>query len=133
MLKAHIEIKVGGKWLNWSTFGKSFREEVYFILKEGNILSMFEEKGFPEDPSEVVKMAFLRYKDPERVSHASWMTGKEIVLFHKQVERLMGQLGVYDTIPDIMGSYGDDFFLYPEDWEDREVVEDVRYVYWFED
>ena len=129
----HSEIKRSGKWEHYSTNNIPRHYALFSVM--ANVRNyprthqpISEPKGLPEDVSELTKMC-SDYFGVDGHSH-SWLSAKEIVQLHKWMDD-QGPMYSHDAnFPYLCGSHFDAFLKYPEEFPDE--IEDVRYVFWFD-
>lgn len=140
-IHVHIEVKMEGKWRHYSAPNVR-RNYNLFALMAGvrnyeNITPVSEPKGLPEDITYITRK---HYEDYESFAHdESWLGVEELIELNERQKELNL---VY--IPDHLRSFffsetfggflfGNSFtgwYKYPED--NRMGIEDVRFVFWFD-
>ena len=130
----HSEVKRNGKWQHYSS-NSIPRHYALFSKMAGvrnsnnNIVPISKPKGLPNDVTELTKLC----SDDLGVdghSH-SWFNADEIVQLHEWCDEQDLLYTHKSNFPYLCGSNFDSFKKYPEDWEGLG-IEDVRYVFWFD-
>ncbi len=141
----HTEVKIGGEWHHYSSPNVDVKYQELLFAKMAGVLGTHGEtlaipisnaKGFPDDLSLITRMS-VAWWGPERVRHPSWLARDEIALlfwwieekdedFNRGSEVFGDCLGFswrkHDLSEDCETYVGDEI---PE-------VEDVRFVFWFD-
>jgi hypothetical protein len=132
----HTEIKIKGQW---HTYGSPNVERWYALFTKmagvrnaEGIEPISAPKGFPKDAATITKFNYEKWKGS---SHsASWLDSKEIAELEMWVERQFkerqGHWYAEKLWGYLMGSGWGSFALYVSDRP--EGVEDVRFVFWFD-
>lgn len=132
----HVEVKVGGQWHHYAcpSIGRRYR----MFHKMAGVRSLEEEtdrpisppKGLPRDPSLVTTLAALSWGSDAHTH--SWLGGEEI----KELgDWLWAMKPKEDLEMDVLHCYlfGNGFgthYLSPSSYPEE--VEDVRFVFWFD-
>lgn len=130
----HSEIKVGGKWLHYDQ-PNCDRNYMLFEKMAGvrgeDSKAIAAPRGLPDDATETTKFEAARW-DGDGHSH-SWLSAKEIFelaewyrsAFPKDRDNIWPKWDQW-----LGGNCYSDFTRYPDDAPDG--VEDVRFVFWFD-
>jgi hypothetical protein len=135
----HIEIKVNGKWEHFAA--PSVNRWYELFEKMAGVCGDIENaisvpKGLPQDLSALTQHIYdYEKRDAEC---ASYLTGNEIVELSEWLDKYGKQVNAvinYDLESGILKTYllGNSFagfYKYPE--ESPEWIEDVRFVFWFD-
>lgn len=128
------EVKIDGKWRHYgecnidrdyNLFAKMAGVRNYQELKP-----ISQPKGLPEDVSFMTKFHYERQK--EDWHSASWLDKYEITELYEWLENRMGEKS-WSLEREYWGYlFGNGWNLakYPEDWP--EDIEDIRFVFWFD-
>lgn len=130
----HTEVKIGGKWRHYSA--PNFQRNYKYFAKMANVRNydeiepISEPKGLPFDITEVTK--FDADKWGSDAHSASWLGAEELVELEEFVleDRKGDPWFENKTWGYLFGNTWGGFAKYPEDRP--EGLEDVRFVFWFD-
>lgn len=134
----HIEVRIKGVWEHWGC-PRIDRDYAMFarmagVRGENEEGQIAERKGVPHDMTNLTK---IDYEDYGTDAHsASWFNWQEIQIFSKWLRKDHKVHGLdYDLEFSVLQTYlfGNSFTgwaEYPD--ENRQGVEDVRFVFWFD-
>lgn len=127
----HSEVKIKGKWHHHSE-GKVKRSYKLFakmanVRNNYNIEPISTPKGIPSDASDLTQIA-VADMGTDGHSH-SWLNKNEIVKLHNFAKDQLNYMFPHENFPYFLGSSFDGFVKYPEDWKN---IEDVRYIFFFD-
>ncbi len=131
----HTEVKVNGKWEHYGHPYVNRNYSLFALLadvrNDGEIKPISKPKGLPVDPSIVTELAYKTYSSDWH--SISWLSAEEIV----RAEEQWGKHGWKDQqgfehhlFGYLEGNSWAGFYKYPESrpkW-----IEDVRWVFWFD-
>jgi hypothetical protein len=132
----HIEVKINGVWQHYGAPDIARNYELFNVLAgvRGSGKPIVSPKGLPDDASDITKIDYAKWG---RDAHTpSWLNYKEIVklenwLMKKKKENSEEfSYEYFDLEYSILKSYlfGNAFTSYKEHSE----IEDVRFVFWFD-
>jgi len=142
-IHVHIEFKVAGKWRHyarlWVNRNYTLFTKMAGVRNEDDIIPISLPKGLPNDMSWETK--FDADIDEPDMHSASWLSGQELVELSNWIDdqKWPGSYpGRYADEMTIFGyffgnSYAG-FYQYPRDWRysRKKEIEDVRFVFWFD-
>lgn len=133
----HQEVKVNGKWLHFNE-PRVPRNYLLFAIMAGvrhdtrdTDIKPLPQKGLPSDASEITK---LRFQDEEADAHSmSWIGHSEIQHVYSEWDRLKNEKDKWAQSDLSYGFFG---YFAGNSWLESvtfpEWVEDVRFVFWFD-
>lgn len=124
----HTEIKVNGKWLHYSQPEIRRNYEIFGWLgcDRGEKI-IFPEKGIPEDITETTKLC-LEYNTKQFTPHhKSYLTWQELDKFEDKLTEEYDMFH-HDQLGYLFGSS----WRSPKEANPPAFLEDVRFVYWFD-
>lgn len=134
----HTEVKIDGTWYTYGTPNVSRNYDVFAKMAnvrnpDGEIKPISEPRGLPEDCS-VVAGVNAKCWEADAHSH-SWLNAEEIRELEEWYEETFKHLKIPYAWPShlfgyFFGNYWGGFIRYPE--ETPEGIEDVRFVFWFD-
>ena len=141
----HVEIKVKGVWRHYA-FPKCERNYQIFGklgADRGYSQNGFKSKGLPKDLSVVTEIDAKKWEAD--MHHQSWITRDEIIEFSEWIAKEKPIRNTEDLDYDFLyndlefgflntyffGNSFSGFWLYPEDAKEMS-VEDIRFVFWFD-
>lgn len=135
----HIEVKIKGKWHHYSIPDISRNYTLFGKLagvRREDETPIAAPRGLPDDATELTRYDCDVRWGPDGHSH-SWIGAKEIVALKDWVENVQKWSGKYgpnwwmeDTFGYLFGNSFAGFVEYPSDCP--EGLEDVRFVFWFD-
>ena len=142
-IHVHTEVKINGKWVTYGTPEIEGDYRLFHKMAGVRPCDLYEAdvpicdpKGFPDDASELAQIHF-DYWGTDAHS-ASWFTAEEIHQLSAWVEENMKWRTERDRIYGFEGLFGHFFgdgwagwLDYPEERRIA-VVEDIRFVFWFD-
>jgi len=134
-VRIHSEVKIAGKWHHHCEFRPEQNYEMFekmagpVGLKDDGIVPISQPKGLPDDVSELTALSYEYWKGS--VFAASWFGPDEIVSLYEFLMLHFKNSYIHQNFPYYNGKGFDGFVLYREDWVDAG-VEDVRFVFWFD-
>lgn len=127
------EIKNNGTWYTYSKPRIQQNYNLFALMNHPRFVDNFEYKGFPEDASEIANFCF--YSDPDQ-KFCHWLNDIEIRELMDMVERdKLTSNGQQFISPEwsffgFLEGNGWDIVAYPN--EKPHWVEDIRFIYWFD-
>ena len=139
----HIEVKVGGKWEHYAAPSVERWYKFFGLLagvRDKEVASVSVPKGFPKDASIVTKIC---YEDEKLDAHTvSWLDHNEIMKVEDALDEWRADadntdFAAYDLEWGILHTYlvGNSFtahWRYDDDRYLPEGIDDVRWVFWFD-
>lgn len=127
------EIKIGGKWCTHSVCNVLRNYDLFGKMAgvRSNVPPIAESKGLPEDVGELTKL-YANYWEGDAHTH-SWLSGAEIVELEEWVLHNLDAGHFPESKLNwgyLFGNSWGGFVKYPDERPDG--VEDVRFVFWFD-
>lgn len=129
----HTEVKIDGQWHHYNTPEVPRSYALFSLMAgvRGEHDPVTRRKGFPDDASAVTKLD-QKHWDCDAHSY-SWLSSEEILQLSERMKELWPKYNPL-TESDYFGFFFENdysgFHKYPEDR--YEGVEDVRFVFWFD-
>lgn len=125
----HSEILINGKWHHYSTrhVTRSYRLFALMAGVRGDLPPVVRPRGLPDDMTEATKLDYEEWKDDAH--HMSYLDSKLI-------DDLAAQIKIYnlgdesDFFGHLFGNSYSGFVKYPAEYPSS--LEDVRFVFWFD-
>jgi len=129
----HSEVKIKGEWRHYSS--NDIKRNYRLFSKMANVRNsdrseepISRPKGLPKDISDITKLCADQWNSDGH-SH-SWLSADEITTLYEWMRKIDLTLPYELNFPYFCGNDFAEFKLYPEDWPQE--IEDVRYVFWFD-
>lgn len=138
----HTEVKIGGKWYHYGNPNCDRRYDVFAkmgnVRNPGNVKSLSNNRGLPDDVSFLTRFMHIEYGTNGHST--SWLSAEEITELANYIDkdlRLLGKYGLlwwcFDNFGCLFGNPWEGFWEYRNDpGENPKGVEDVRFVFWFD-
>jgi hypothetical protein len=131
----HTEVKIGGTWHHYSERSVSRNYDLFALMagvrNRTGITPISDPKGLPDDMSFMTRFA-ARWWQVDGHSH-SWLGAEEI---HKLYELIQDKVDLSRDFGYCFGGYWSGFHEYRNNLEEGcgipNEVEDVRFVFWFD-
>jgi hypothetical protein len=139
----HIEVKVDGQWHHYGAprIERSYRlfAKMAGVRTDNPEQAIIQPRGLPEDITLITKMEWTDGGEDEYYHHTSWFGGEEISKLEDWLNEQGGQKEEIDLEWNILNSFlFGNSFAGPFKYYNNNVkiaghtVEDVRFVFWFD-
>lgn len=136
----HTEVKINGKWEHYGHPHVPRNYTLFALMADvrnegGKLHPVSKPKGMPSDPSLVTRLAFEHYADGH--SH-SWLSAVELVMLEDAWNKVKGSEWDGSDLEHHFVGYLENngwagFTRYPTgNARAKEWIEDVRWVFWFD-
>lgn len=130
----HTEVKINGQWYHYSApnVQRNYKlfEKMAGVRANGSVEPVAKPRGIPNDASIVTKVAYNHRQDDAHAT--SYINSKEIVEVEEYAKTLW-RGGAFSFYDDHWG------YLFGNEWNFKETredypdaIEDVRFVFWFD-
>ena len=134
----HTEVKINGEWQHYSVCHVTRNYALFALMadvrNDGSIEPVSLQKGLPMNMTPLTK---FDYQDWKLDAHSSsWLTASEIKELHEKCKELnifkydRSMFGFSDSFGYLFGNDWSGFIKYPD--ERLEGLEDVRFIFWFD-
>lgn len=134
----HIEVKIKGEWhhLNMPNVARNYslfsRMGNVRRLDETEMEPLSDNRGMPEDATVLTKYDCMRFSDNSH-SH-SWLSSQEVKILISTRKMWDQNNFTSDSMIDVFGYMpGIAFDEFVDNPDDRNGIEDFRFIFWFQD